>query len=62
MRCGVSIDDALDALQNPVRVGEVRLLDDGDVRQTFYGKSSSVAFSIRDKKLIQTNPRREDKL
>lgn len=61
MRCGVSIDDALDALQNTVKAGNVRTLDDGDIRQTLYGKSACVTFSIRDKKLIQTNPWKENK-
>ena len=57
MRCGVSIEDALDALKNPDKIGSVRYLDDGDIRQTFYGKNASVALSIRDKRVIQTNPR-----
>lgn len=58
MRCGVSVEDALDALQNPVRIGELRTHKDGDIRQTFYGKDAAVAISVRDKRLIQTNPRR----
>lgn len=57
MRCGVPIEDALDALKSPVRLGGARILDDGDIRQTFYGKKASVALSIRDKRVIQTNPR-----
>lgn len=57
MRCGVSVEDALDALESPVRLGGIRILDDGDIRQTFYGKKASVALSIRDKRVIQTNPR-----
>ena len=57
MRCGVSIEDALDALESPIRLGGIRILDDGDIRQTFYGKKASVALSIRDKRVIQTNPR-----
>lgn len=56
MRCGVPVDDALDALTNPVRVGEVRKMEDGDIRQTLYGRKSSITMSIRDKRLIQTNP------
>lgn len=59
MRCSVSVEDALDALMNPVDIGSVRHLDDGDVRQTLRGKNASVAISIRDKRLIQTNPRRK---
>ena len=56
MRCGVSVEDALDALQNPIEVGEMRTHKDGDIRQTFYGKDAAVAISVRDKRLIQTNP------
>ena len=56
MRCGVSITDALDALQNPVKIGPVRTLPDGDVRQTFTGKNAKVTISVRDSRLIQTNP------
>lgn len=56
MRCGVPIADALDALKNPVNLGSVRTLDDGDIRQTIYGERAAVTISIRDKRLIQTNP------
>ena len=56
MRCGVAIDDVLDALQNPRKIGAVRALDDGDVRQTLFGEKAVVTMSIRDKRLIQTNP------
>lgn len=55
MRQGVSVDDALDALVNPVRIGDPRTLEDGDVRQTFYGKVAAVTISVRDQRLIQTN-------
>lgn len=57
MRCGVSIEDVLDTLVNPEKLGAVRHLDDGDVRQTMYGKRAVVTLSIRDKRLIQTNLR-----
>ena len=56
MRCGVPIVDALDALKNPVKLGVVRTLPDGDVRQTFYGQKAAVTISVRDCRLIQTNP------
>ena len=59
MRCGVPVDDVLDALTNPVRVGGIRMLDDGDMRQTYIGASAKVTISVRDKRLIQTNPRKE---
>lgn len=57
MRCGVTVDAAMDALKNPVKLGSVRTLDNGDIRQTLYGKHATVTISIRDKRLIQTNPR-----
>lgn len=57
MRCGVSVEDVVDALENPMRVGPVRKMEDGDVRQTFYGLNVTVTISVRDKRLIQTNPR-----
>ena len=57
MRCGVTVDDALDALKYPVKLGNVRTLDNGDIRQTLYGQHATVTISIRDKRLIQTNPR-----
>lgn len=56
MRCGVSIDDALDALLHPLEYGAVRYLDDGDIRQTLYGENAAVTLSIKDRRLIQTNP------
>lgn len=56
MRTGVLISDSLDAIQNTVEVRPVRLMADGDIRQTFVGKSADVTISITDKRLIQTNP------
>ena len=56
MRCGVSIDDVIDTLSRPVKLGKIRTLDDGDIRQTLYGGKCAVTLSIRDKRLIQTNP------
>lgn len=57
MRCGVKVEDVLDALQNPTKVGELRLIEDGDTRQTFQGEKATVTISVRDKRLIQTNPK-----
>ena len=57
MRCGVSVEDVVDALENPTKVGPIRTMEDGDVRQTFYGTKVTATISIRDKRLIQTNPR-----
>lgn len=59
MRTGVPVADAKDALVNPFRIGKAHTMADGDVRQTFYGKRATVSVSIRDKRLIQANPRRE---
>lgn len=56
MRQGVPVEDALDALQNPVQTKPIRHLPDGDIRQTFYGAKAVVTISLRDGKLIQTNP------
>ncbi|MDD3231725.1 MAG: phage minor capsid protein [Oscillospiraceae bacterium] len=57
MRCGVTVDAALDTLKSPIKLGAVRTLDNGDIRQTLYGQHATVTLSIRDKRLIQTNPR-----
>ena len=57
MRCGVPMDEALDTLLNPIREGEIRYCEDGDIRQTLYGKTAAVTVSIRDGRIIQTNPR-----
>lgn len=54
-RCGVSVDSVLDTLQNPRKIGAVRVSADGDVRQTLFGDKAVVTMSIRDKRLIQTN-------
>lgn len=56
-RLGVPIEDAKDALLHPQKLGELRTLDDGDTRQTLYGEKATVTVSVRDKRLIQTNPR-----
>ncbi len=61
MRQGVPIADVLDALKNPVSLGEVKELSGGDTRQTFYGKRAMVTISIRDHRLIQTNPQKGKK-
>lgn len=59
MRCGVSIEDAIDALVSGEPVGGIRKLANGDVRQTLRGTQAEVAISVRDKRVIQTNPRRK---
>ena len=56
MRQGVSVADALDAIQNPIRIGSPWMTEDGDTRQTFYGESAVVSVSLTDQRLIQTNP------
>ncbi|MBQ9082815.1 MAG: phage minor capsid protein [Clostridia bacterium] len=55
-RCGVSIENVLDALLNPIELKPSREFPDGDIRQNFVGKKAKVTISIRDKRLIQTNP------
>ena len=57
MRQGVTVEQALDALLHPVKIKPVVEYADGDRRQTFIGEYASVAVSIRDHRLIQTNPR-----
>ena len=57
MRQGVTVEDALDALLHPVKIKPVVEYADGDRRQTFIGENASVAVSIRDHRLIQTNPK-----
>nr|WP_255575786.1 phage minor capsid protein [Caproiciproducens faecalis] len=56
-RCGVSIEDAKDALIHPLKLGDVHNMENGDIRQTLFGKNATVTISIRDERLIQTNPR-----
>lgn len=57
MRCGVSVEDVVEALENPIRVGPICNMEDGDVRQKFYGAKASVVISVRDMRIIQTNPK-----
>lgn len=57
MRQGVSVEDALDALLHPVQIKPIVEYANGDRRQTFIGEKASVAVSIRDHRLIQTNPK-----
>jgi hypothetical protein len=55
MRCGVSVEDVLEALQTPKQV-DPATKKHGDNRQTLYGAKASVTVSLQDKRLIQTNP------
>ena len=57
MRRGVTVSDTLKALVKPERVSDAYAMDDGDLRQRFFGVEAVVTISVRDKKLIQTNPR-----
>lgn len=59
MRQGTAVDYSLDALLNPIKLGEIQYLSDGDIRQVYYGKKAKVVISLRDKKLIQANLRSE---
>ncbi len=56
MRQGVPVSSLLGALQNPEDLDPVKYTDDGDIRQTFHGNGVSITISIRDGRLIQTNP------
>ena len=56
MRCGVSVDSVIDTLVHPKEFAAIRNMPDGDIRQTLIGKTSDVTISLRDKRLIQTNP------
>lgn len=60
MRCGVSVENVIDALTKPIRLKEKRFLEDGDIRQTLVGNNAKVTISIRDNRLIQANPNREN--
>ena len=60
-RQGTPIADVKDALENPVKLGKVITMADGDVRQMYSGKLASVVISITDKRLIQATPRKEKK-
>lgn len=56
-RTGVSVEMALAALQNPVKLGEIRTMGESDARQTFFGEKATVTIAVNDGRLIQTNPR-----
>jgi hypothetical protein len=55
-RCGVSIEDAKDALVHPLDVKIQTGFPGGDIRQKLYGDRASVVLSVRDNRLIQTTP------
>ena len=57
MRCGVPVEDVVDALENPVEDGPIWRMENGDIRQKFVGANVSVVISVRDNRLISTNPR-----
>lgn len=55
-RSGVSVDDILDALRNPVEVGEIKISPSGKQSQKFYGQRGTVSVNPETKQLIQCNP------
>lgn len=57
MRCGVPIDDTFEALTNGKLVGAPRILLDGDIRQKFRGINAEIVISVRDRRVIQVNPK-----
>lgn len=56
MRTGVPVEDVLDTLLHSSDFGAVRTMADGDIRQVLFGSRCQVTMSIRDGRLIQTNP------
>ena len=56
MRKGVPIEDALYTLTHPSKPVKERTCADGDIRQTLQSEKCAVTYSVRDRKLIQTNP------
>ena len=59
MRQGTPVEDVKDALENPSKDVKETIMQDGDVRQIYYGKRASVVISVTDKRVIQTSPRKE---
>lgn len=57
-RSGVAVEDALDALQNPLKKGPIIEADNGK-SQRFIGKRASVTINPDTGVLIQTNPKRK---
>ena len=55
MRLGFLVSDGLDAIINPIEIGDLEYIR-GDIRRTFYGKKAQVTISERDNRLIQGNP------
>jgi len=53
----VAAEDVVDALKNPIEDGPIWRMEDGDIRQKFVGTSVSVLISVRDNRLISTNPK-----
>ncbi len=55
MRQGVPVDTVINTLENG-QISAIRYLADGDVRQTYSEAGADVSLSVRDKRVIQTNP------
>ena len=56
MREAATVEAVNDALAHPKQTTE-RTTPGGDVRRTYCGAGAYVTVSVRDKKLIQANPR-----
>lgn len=56
MRLGVPVADAYDAIKRPTDIDQDYTMADGNVRRTYFGKRAIVTISVRDGRLIQTNP------
>ena len=59
MRLGTPVQDIKDALENPIRIGDKKIMSDGDERQKYFGNRASVVISTTDKKLIQATPQKD---
>lgn len=59
MRLGTPVQDIKDALENPIRIGDKKIMSDGDERQKYFGNRASVVISTIDKKLIQATPQKD---
>lgn len=56
-RSGVSVDDILDTLNNPLEVGKVRITSRGKRSVAFQGKYCKVSINPDDGRLIQVTPK-----
>ena len=58
-RLGVPVDEVLDALMNPVEIGDVKQEPNGKFSFLVSGKKCTVSINPDDNLLVQTQPRRK---